>query len=76
MTEYHGWRIIGPIGPDARALHVGYLRARKQPALYFEGAVTGKILAYFQNDEDAREFMAWLDQLLERGNMQVRDGAP
>lgn len=55
--EGHGWRIAG------KALHVGELPGRKQTCLYVLDGATIRPLAFFSDDEKAREALDMLDKL-------------
>lgn len=63
MGEWHGWRIKSD--PDGYSVHVGNLPGRKRVALYAEDDESFKVLAYFQNEEAAEGFSAFMDRIMD-----------
>lgn len=56
-TEWHGWRISG------KALHVGPLPSRKSVCLYVLDGCTIRTLAFFPDEDKAREALAMLSKI-------------
>ncbi len=62
MSDWHGWGIQG--GP---ALHVGKLPDRKSMVLYILDGSVLTPLAYFRDEDKARQCLDLLDKMMERG---------
>jgi len=60
-TEWHGWSV-----GDSPAIHVGYLPRRKSPCLYMVDGSELRVLAYFRDEESARECLDLLDGFFGR----------
>ncbi len=63
---WHGWRLTDDA--EGYSVQVGNLPGRKKVALYAEDDESFKVLAYFQSQDEATEFSAWLDRIMAEIN--------
>jgi len=61
--EFHGWTSVNGSHPKRVSIHVGFLPGRKSPCLYIADG-TLKVLAYFKNEEAAKEAVRTLDWIM------------
>lgn len=59
--EWHGWGLSDSSIPS---LHVGHLPGRKSLALYVTDTSVIRTLAYFRDEESAKEALKVLDRLV------------
>lgn len=63
--DWHGWR-VGDV-----TYNVGHYPTRKGVVLYRSRGIESEPVAYFRSEEQARDFLGWLDKLAHTSHLGV-----